>query len=118
MTAKKTAAAEELTAAAVTRFEDVDGHELLKPFKTVKGSDQLRLLGKLKSLGVTEGDGTNALDLELDALADFIDWVAERFALDVAKFEAFTSGQDGYERALNLAIAYAGALGESGSSKS
>lgn len=109
--------AADVTAEAVARFEDIDGSHLLVPFTKVKGSDQLRLMGKLKALGVTDSE-SNVLDLDLDELADFIDWVAGKFAVDTAAFEEFTSGAGGFERALNLAIAYSGALGESDSSES
>lgn len=106
-----------------TRWEEIDGHELLKPFSKVKGSDQVRLMSRLQTLGLigaaADTDEVDALDsLDLDATADFIDWVAEKFALDIDAFEDFTSGPGGYERALSLAVAYAGLLGESDSSTS
>ncbi len=96
------------------RFEDVEGHELLKPFSKVKGSDQLRLMSQLRGLGVLdkkEADQASPEELDIDKLADLIDYVSEKFALSSEKFDAFTSGQGGYERALNLAMAYASELG-------
>lgn len=106
----------------VTRFEDLDGAELLKPFDQVKGSDQLRLINKLRSLGYIddpEADGDAAKPKEdLDKVADLIDWISEKFAVDTDEFEKFTAGQGGYARALDLVMAYASLLGESDSSKS
>ncbi len=97
------------------RFEDIEGHELLKPFTQVKGSDQLRLMSQLQKLGIPDAESTevDVNSLDLDKVADLVDWVAERFAVDVAAFEDFTTGKGGFERALTLATSYAGALGES-----
>ena len=91
------------------RFSDVEGHELLKPFSKVRGSDQARLVARLQAMGVFED--SEDVDLDLNQAADFIDWVAERFAPDVEAFERFTMGPGGLERALNLVVAYAGELG-------
>lgn len=100
------------------RFDEIDGHELLKPFSKVKGSDQARLTGRLIKLGLFSDDaedvsgGVNVSELDFDAVADLIDYVSERFALDTAKFDAFTMGAGGMERAMNLAVAYAGEMGK------
>lgn len=102
----------------VTRFEDVDGSDLLKPFSQVKGSDQLRLMNKLRAGGFLDATEGSIAERDLEPLADLIDWVSERFAVEQDAFEAFTSGRGGYNRALDLVIAYAGVLGESDSSKS
>lgn len=99
-------------------FSEVEGHELLTPFSKVKGSDQARLMARLSRLGVTssdaedEGAEVDLADLDLDELADFIDYVSEKFALDSVAFDAFTSGQGGMERAMTLAMAYVGELGK------
>lgn len=96
-------------------FDEIDGHELLKPFSKVKGSDQLRLLAQLKNLGVLdedEGEAVDIDDLDLEKVADLIDYVGERFAVEAEAFDEFTTGAGGYERAMNLAIAYAGELGK------
>jgi len=100
-----------------TRFEDIEGSELLKPFSKVKGSDQARLTGRLIQLGLFSDDGNpgdevNIEDLNFDAVADLIDYVSEKFALDADKFDTFTMGQGGMERAMNLAVAYAGEMGK------
>lgn len=105
----------EIAEEAQLRFDEIDGHELLVPFSKVKGSDQLRLLGRLKTLGVVDenedGSDVDFDSLDLEMLADLIDYVAEKFAVDKGEFEAFTSGARGFEKAMNLAIAYAGELG-------
>lgn len=104
------------TEAAQVRFDEIEGHDLLRPFSQVKGSDQVRLLGRLTRLGLIDDaeDGDSTADLsgmDLEEIADLIDYVAERFAIDVQAFEEFTSGRGGYERAMTLAVAYAGELG-------
>lgn len=108
----------EVLAEAQLAFSEIEGSELLIPFSRVKGSDQLRLLGRLRSLGLitededgTDGDGVAFDDLDMEVVADFIDYVAERFAVSRDDFEHFTMGRGGFERALNLAVAYAGELG-------
>lgn len=95
---------------AQPRFSDVEGHELLRPFNKVKGSDQARLVARLQGMGIFE-DSEEA-ELDLDQVADLIDWVAEHFAPDIEAFEEFTMGAGGMERALNLVVAYAGELGK------
>lgn len=101
--------------------QEIEGFDLLTPPRDVKGSDQLRLVGKLKTLGIFDGDAASAEGIDfssmpLDELADFIDYIEERFAVDPPKFADFTRGGGGMERALELAIAYANALGEGASS--
>lgn len=101
---------------------EIEGHELLRSPGKVKGSDQIRLVGKLRDLGylgddVTSG-GVDFLDMDLDALADFIDWVSAKFAINPDKFDEFTMGEDGYLKAMNLAVAYAAILGKEGKSES
>ncbi|UEJ82641.1 hypothetical protein Bra3105_17710 [Brachybacterium halotolerans subsp. kimchii] len=99
------------------RFEDIDGHELLKPFSKVKGSDQLRLLAQLRGLGIVDdaddtSEDVNIDDLDFEKVADLIDYVSARFAIDPEKFDEFTTGDGGYDRAMQLAVAYAGELGK------
>jgi hypothetical protein len=107
---KTTKAAQD--AEAQERFDELEGHELLKPISQVKGSDQTRLLARLQSLGLV-GDGDAQVDeMDLEAVADLIDYVAERFAVDSDEFEKFTMGPGGYKRAMSLAVGYAGELGK------
>ena len=101
--------------------QEIEGFDLLLPPRDVKGSDQLRIINKLKTLGILNGDGeaTQNLDfmsMDLDVLADFIDYLEAKFAKDPAEFAKFTTGPKGMERALELAISYANALGEGASS--
>lgn len=98
----------------------IEGFELLVPPRQVKGSDQLRLVGRLKTLGIFDGkvaeEGIDFSTMPLDELADFIDYLEERFAVNSEEFADFTRGSGGMERALELAIAYANSLGEEKSS--
>ena len=91
------------------KFEDMDGHELLRPLSTVKGSDQARALNQLSKIRGSL-QGLEAVDL--DKVADLIDYVAEHFALDVEEFEKFTSGEGGMSRAFLLTLTYLSLMGE------
>lgn len=102
-------------------FSEIEGSELLVPFSKVKGSDQARLVNRLKSLGLFSEDETGGGDedssvpidsLDLEAVADLIDYVSEKFAVNSAKFDDFTRGSGGMERAVNLAVGFAGELGK------
>ena len=102
-------------------FEEVPGHELLRPAGSIKGSDQARLLARAAKLSDSLG-GLKNIDLDnpaealekidFDALADMIDYIGERFAVDVEKFEEFTCGEGGMNRAFVLTFSYLGLLGE------
>lgn len=114
-TSRKTPQDRKPTDAAVaeaqqTRFEEVEGHELIKPFKDIKGSDQIRIIGRLKSIGL--GDDSDDKDIDFDAFADFVDWIAERYTVDQKKFEDWSAGQAGMMRTLKLAMALLGELGK------
>ena len=91
-------------------FNELDGADLLIPFNKVKGSNQARLLARVQALGIDDTDEDTGLDL--DVVADFIDYVTDTFAVDKDKFEDFTAGRGGFERALNLTVAYAAELGK------
>lgn len=102
-------------------FSEIEGSELLVPFSKVKGSDQARLVNRLKSLGLFSEDETGGGEedssvpidsLDLEAVADLIDYVSEKFAVNSAKFDDFTRGSGGMERAVNLAVGFAGELGK------
>ena len=98
----------EVQAEAQARFDEIDGHELLTPLAKVKGSDQTRLMARLQALGITEEQD----DADLDAVADLIDYVGEKFADDPAAFEEFTCGPGGMERSLNLVMGYVAEMGK------
>ena len=91
-------------------FNELDGADLLIPFNKVKGSNQARLLARVQALGIDDTEEDTGLDL--DVVADFIDYVTDTFAVDKDKFEDFTAGRGGFERALNLTVAYAAELGK------
>ena len=74
-------------------FYEQEGHELFRPLKTIKGSDQMRLLGRLKKMGLINSNSkrkTNP-DLDLEELADLVDYVGEKFTHDPKAFDEFTS---------------------------
>ena len=109
--------AAEGVAEAQERFDEVEGHELLRPLSKVKGSDQTRLMARLQRLGLLDEAGEDAgqggiADLDLDEVADLIDYISERFALDSAEFDEFTCGEGGFVRALTLVMAYVGEMGK------
>ena len=109
--------AAEVVAEAQERFDEVEGHELLRPLSEVKGSDQTRLMARLQRLGLLDEAGDDAgqggiADLDLDEVADLIDYISERFALDSAEFDEFTCGEGGFVRALTLVMAYVGEMGK------
>ena len=109
--------AAEVVAEAQERFDEVEGHELLRPLSKVKGSDQTRLMSRLQRLGLLDVAGDDAgqggiADLDLDEVADLIDYISERFALDSAEFDEFTCGEGGFVRALTLVMAYVGEMGK------
>ena len=109
--------AAEVVAEAQERFDEVEGHELLRPLSKVKGSDQTRLMARLQRMGLLDeaegeaGQGGIA-DLDLDEVADLIDYISERFALDSDAFDDFTCGEGGFVRALTLVMAYVGEMGK------
>ena len=109
--------AAEVVAEAQERFDEVEGHELLRPLSKVKGSDQTRLMARLQRLGLLDEAGEDAgqggiADLDLDEVAELIDYISERFALDSAEFDEFTCGEGGFVRALTLVMAYVGEMGK------
>lgn len=109
--------AAEVVAEAQERFDEVEGHELLRPLSKVKGSDQTRLMARLQRLGLLDEAGDDAgqggiADLDLDEVADLIDYISERFALDSDAFDEFTCGEGGFVRALTLVMAYVGEMGK------
>lgn len=107
----------EVVAEAQERFDEVEGHELLRPLSKVKGSDQTRLMARLQRMGLLDeakddGGEIGFDDLDLDEVADLIDYISERFALDSTEFDEFTCGEGGFVRALTLVMAYVGEMGK------
>lgn len=92
-------------------FSEVEGSEHIVPLGKIKGSDQLRIIGRLKNLGLGEGD-TSANDLDMDAFADFIDWIADRYTVNKEKFEEWSGGPGGMIRTLQLSMALMSELGK------
>lgn len=116
----------DVDAARQTRFEDIDGHELVKPFSKVRGSDQWRLIAQLRSTGLLNEDeetpkgAERKIDLDgldAEALADFTEWFAARFAVDEEKFWEKFSGQGAMQSIIEICFAYVGELGKGVSSE-
>lgn len=109
---KKSAAT--IAAEQQVAFEEVEGHEHIVPFSKIKGSDQLRIIGRIKALGLGGGekDEDAETEIDMDGFADFIDWIGERFTVDQKKFETWSSGQGGIGRTMKLAMALLSELGK------
>lgn len=90
------------------RFDEIEGHELLRPFSEIDGFTQLDLLEKLKILGLDENDG----DLDLSKARPLIEYVVENFALDQNAVVEWSRGPGGAVRLLKLTISYAGEVGK------
>lgn len=102
---------EAIAEAQQKRFEDIEGHEHIVPFGKIKGSDQLRIIGRIKKLGLGDGDGEEA-DIDLDGFADFIDWIGLRYTVDQKKFEEWSGGAGGIGRTMKLAMGLLSELGK------
>lgn len=92
------------------RFDEIEGHELLVPIASVKGSDQLRLTGRVQSSGLLDGDEES---IDFERFADVVDYVSEKFSVDPEKFVEFTSGPGGMKRAIALITGFIRELGNS-----
>ena len=93
-------------------FSEIEGHEHIKPFSRIKGSDQMRIIGRLKNLGITSGKDNEDSDLDLDGFADFVDWIAENYTVDQKKFEEWSAGDAGMIRTMKLAMGLLSELGK------
>lgn len=103
----------------VVVFDDTPGAELLTPPSEITASAQARLIARMEpviaNVHELEGDGDKARsikDLDLDALADFIDYVVENFAADRKGLDEFTKGAGAFTKTANLVIAYGNELGK------
>lgn len=90
-------------------FSEVEGHELLKPFSQIKSSDQARLMQRLRG---AIGDDAEDTDIDLDAFADFIDYLEENYVVDAAGWQEFSTGSGALHRTMELVMAYAGEMGK------
>lgn len=92
-------------------FSEVEGHELLKPFSQIKSSDQARLMQRLRG-AIGDGDDAEDADIDLDAFADFIDYLEENYVADAAGWQEFSTGAGALHRTMQLVMAYAGEMGK------
>lgn len=107
----------------IPSLTEVAGHDLLIPPADLTASDQARLLARAVHLDLGDdlcqvasasagGLSLACLDRStLDAVADLLDLIASRYSVDRGRFERFTSGPGGLERALALTVAYVRAVG-------
>lgn len=96
-------------------LEDIEGAELLTPPARVKASRRIRLVSRLKNMAMASGEDGESIDLariDMDELADLLDYISENFALKPDEFDLWTA-RAGVSASLKLAVAYAGVLGKS-----
>ena len=91
-------------------FSEVEGSELIVPLSKIKGTDQMRIIGKIQSLNISEDSKES--DMDLDQFADVIDWLSEKFSVDSKKFDTWSSGPGGMMRTMKLAMALMQELGK------
>lgn len=103
---------EEINAVLQREFSEVEGSELIVPFSKIKGSDQLRIIGRIQSLGIGADTDADTSDIDMDNFADFVDWIATNFTVDQKKFEDWSGGTGGISRTMNLCMALLGELGK------
>jgi hypothetical protein len=92
--------------------EQTPGWDLLKPYKQIKGSDQLRLMNRLQIVADKNSKAGDEVQMDLEAVADFTDYVGEKFAIDPDVFDKWSMGPGGYNRVMTLALTYGQAMGE------
>lgn len=102
-------------------FEELEGHELLKPITQLKAWEMTRVQGRMirvlgEDLDLEDlSDAATSLSansLDFDALADFMEYIGENYALDQTKFDDFATGEGAQERTQTLVMGYAGAMGK------
>lgn len=99
-----------------TRFDELPGAELLKPFSELTGADAMRIVGKLSGvLGADledmDQENVSAIDVDFDAAADLVDYIGERYVVDPEGWGRFNTAKN-MSNVLNLITAYAGELGK------
>lgn len=100
-------------------WENVPGHDLLLPPGEILPGDQIRLLRLVAKLNDTmPGDDSmlTMININGEILADLLDLVRNRLAVDTAAFDQFTRGFDKLEQTLELVFGYTALLGKSVSS--
>ncbi|MFW0183769.1 hypothetical protein ACN082_09760 [Rothia sp. CCM 9417] len=105
---------EERLEKAQKNFSEVPGSQYMVPFRKIKGSDQMRIINRLRKLMPegTDAEEFDASEMDLDDFADFVDYLADNWTVDKEGFESFTSGSGGMVRTLELAMAFADELGK------
>ena len=86
-------------------FEELDGHELLKPVHKLRASERMRLATRLMGL-IREGEDFNLADM--DHIADFMEFLEDKgYITDLDGWAKFFD-ENGMEGAVTLITAYAG----------
>jgi hypothetical protein len=103
---------------ATLSAEETPGWELMKDFSEIPVWEQTPMIALLQDAvgdATDEGDSVKSFDVNI------IGKMAKAmipYAKDEAEFTKFVSGSGAMERAMNLAMAWVGQMGESGSSDS
>lgn len=102
------------------RVEDTPGFSLLKPFSEVPVWDQTPLLKAVYKLqgAAKEGDELE-VDMDDDAMIDLVGQLGQALvpiAINEDEYVKFASGPTAAQRVMELAMAWASALGEAKSS--
>ena len=103
------------------RFEDIDGAHLIRPLKTIRPAEQLRIRSiimkavneeALEAARAGEKDAIKASSLDFIAFADLIDFMIDHFAIDRDALDEFLSGPGAQEKGIVLAQGLSDALGK------
>lgn len=97
--------------------EEVPGWELMKPMSEIPVWEQTPLIALLQDAiedGDDEGNGKKSFSVNI---IGEMSKAMIPYALDEAAYTKFVSGSGAMERAMNLAMAWVGQMGEFGSSE-
>lgn len=93
-------------------FSEIEGSELIVPLGKIRATDQMRIMGRIQRLGLMDAGEDGKTDLDLDGFADLVDWIGEKFSVNQAKFEDWSSGAGGMSRTMKLCMALMSELGK------
>lgn len=93
-------------------FSEVEGADLLIPPETLTASQTMRLMGRVQAAYADAPGGGGVFDMNTDTIADLIDFIGERYAVNQADYDDFGRGGKGLGRMLTLITAYAAELGK------
>jgi hypothetical protein len=97
--------------------EETPGWELMKDFNEIPVWEQTPLLSLLQSaIGDSEDEAENLKSFDVNIIGTMAQAMIP-YAKDADAFTKFVSGSGAMERAMNLAMAWVGQMGEFGSSE-